>query len=69
MHSSFVALRVAAVFFALACLAHVIRLMASVEIVVAGHAVPLAASLVAMVITAALAGWMWIASRPAKPAA
>jgi len=59
MNSQTVGLRVAAVVFGFVCLAQLMRLALRVEVVAAGHAVPLWASAVAAVVLGGLSVWMW----------
>jgi len=59
MNSQIIGLRVASIVFGLVCLAQLLRLLTRVEVVVAGHAVPLWPNAVAFVVTGALSLWMW----------
>ncbi len=63
-------LRVASAFFGLICIAHVLRILLRVSVVVGGHPVGRKISAVAVVVTGALALWLWLLStRTAAPAA
>lgn len=59
MHSQIVGLRTAGVVFAVMCLAQVLRLATRLDVLVAGHHVPLWPSAIATVVLAALSFWMW----------
>jgi hypothetical protein len=59
MTSQSVGLRVASVLFALFCLAHGVRLLTRTEVVVAGHALAVWPSVVAMLVAGGLSLWMW----------
>jgi hypothetical protein len=59
MNSQTVGLRVASVIFAIVCVAQLLRLVTRVEVLVAGHAVPLWPSAVAALVAAGLSFWMW----------
>jgi hypothetical protein len=57
-------LRVAAVVFGIICLGHVARLLTGAEVVIAGQAIPMWASLFGGLITGGLSIWLWkLASR------
>jgi hypothetical protein len=59
MSSQTIGLRVASVVFSLIALAQLLRLVTRVEVLVAGHPVPLWANAVALVVAGALSFWMW----------
>jgi uncharacterized membrane protein len=59
MDSPIVGLRVAAVVFALVCLAQLFRLVFRPEVLVAGHLMPLWPSVLAVIVAGALSAWMW----------
>ena len=63
MNSQMVGLRVAAVVFALVCLAQLLRFLLDVEVVAGGHTLPLWPSAIAAVVTGALSYWEWMLSR------
>lgn len=63
MNSQTVGLRVAAVIFGLVCLVQLLRLLTRVEVLVAGHTVPLWPNAVALVVAGGLSFWMWKLSR------
>lgn len=67
MNSRVFGLRVAAVVFAIVCLAHVLRLATHSAILIAGNPIPSWPSVVGAIVTGALAIWMWrLASGPAS---
>ena len=59
MNSQTVGLRVAGVIFGLVALAQLLRLVTQVEVLVAGHPLPLWPNAVALVIAGGLSFWMW----------
>ena len=59
MRSQIVGLRIAAIVFELVFLAHLFRVLTRVDVVVAGHEVPVWANVVGAVISGALGWWMW----------
>jgi hypothetical protein len=59
MNSRTVGLRVASVVFGLVCIAQLLRLVTRVEVLVAGHALPLWPSAVAAVVAGILSYWMF----------
>ena len=63
MNSQTIGLRVAAIIFALVSLAQLARLLSRVEIIVAGHPLPLWPNAAAFVIAAGLSWWMFKLSR------
>jgi len=63
MNSQVVGLRVASVVFGLVCLAQLARLVTRVEVLLAGHALPLWPNAVAAVVAGGLSYWMWRLSR------
>jgi len=67
MNSPVIALRVAGALFGLACLGQLLRLLMQLEIVVAGHHVPLWPSGLAVVLAGALCFWLLKLSMPHKP--
>ena len=67
MNSPVIGLRVAGAIFGLACLGQLLRLLMQLEIVVAGHHVPLWLSAVAVVLAGALCFWLLKLSLPCKP--
>ena len=58
MKSQIVGLRVASAIFGLVCAAHVLRVVMRVDVMVAGHEVPVWANVVGAVISGALSFWM-----------
>lgn len=66
MNSSVVGLRVASVIFGLAGVAHLIRLLAQMDVVIADRHLPMWLSGVAVLVAGFLCGWCWKLSRPAK---
>ena len=64
MNSRITGLRVAGIVFGLMTLAQVMRLVIRPEIFVAGHAMPLWPSVLAVVILGGLSLWMWNLARP-----
>ena len=72
MHSHIIGLRVASIIFGIMSLAQLFRLIARPEVLVAGHAVPLWPSAVAVVVLGGLCFWMWnltqkAGTRPSGP--
>jgi hypothetical protein len=65
MNSQILGLRVAGTLFGLGCLGQLLRLVARVEVLVAGHQVPLWPSAIAVVIAGGLSVWLWKLSKPA----
>jgi len=63
MKSQILGLRVAGTLFGLMALIHLGRLVIRPDILVAGHAVPLWPSAVALVVLGGLSVWMWKISR------
>jgi hypothetical protein len=63
MNSPMIGLRSAGVVFGLMCLAQILRLVMQPTVQVAGHLMPLWPSVLAAVILAGLAYWMWNLSR------
>lgn len=59
MSSQATGLRVASLFFALFAIAHVVRLARSIQVTVGATQVPMAASVVALIIAAILSIWFW----------
>jgi hypothetical protein len=64
MKSPILGLRVAGTVFGLGCLGQVLRLVARIEVLVAGHQVPLWPSAIAVVIAGGLSVWLWRLSIP-----
>ena len=62
VNSQTVGLRVAGVIFALVCLVQLLRLLTGVEVLVAGHEVPLWPNAIAFLIAGGLSYWMWLLS-------
>ncbi len=65
MNSQILGLRVAGAIFGLMCLAQFLRLVARVEVFVAGYRVPLWPSAIAFVIAGGMSVWLWKLSKPA----
>jgi hypothetical protein len=65
MNSQILGLKVAGVIFGIMCLAQLLRLVIGLEVLVAGHHVPLWPSGLAFVILGSLSLWMWRLSRTA----
>jgi hypothetical protein len=59
MNSQSVGLRVAGTIFGLLCLGHLLRLLTRAEVLIAGHPLPLWASVVGVLIAGGLSFWMW----------
>ena len=59
MTSQTIPLRVAGTIFGIMCIAQLLRLIAGVEILVAGHRLPLWVSAIAVVVAGGLSFWMW----------
>jgi hypothetical protein len=64
MKSPILGLRVAGTVFGLGCLGQVLRLVARIEVLVAGHQVPLWPSAIAVVIAGGMSVWLWRLSIP-----
>ncbi len=62
MHSPVLGLRVAGTIFGLVCLGQLLRVVTRADVTVAGHPIPIAASVVAVVVAGGLAVWMWMLS-------
>ena len=58
MKSQILGLRIASAIFGLVCAAHVLRVVTRVDVLVAGHQVPLWANVLGAVISGALSFWM-----------
>ena len=59
-------LRVASVVFGLIAVAQLLRLVTRAEVLVAGHALPLWPSALAILVFGGLSGWLWsLSGRPA----
>lgn len=70
MSSPTCGLRVASAVFGLICLAHVLRILLRVSVVIGDHFISRKISAVAVVVTGALCLWLWLlSSRAAAPAA
>ena len=65
MNSQLRGLKVASIIFGLMCLAQLLRLVLRLEILVAGHRLPLWPSGLAFLILAGLSLWMWKLARVA----
>ena len=59
MNSPTIGLRVAGTLFALACLGQLLRLLTGATIVIAGYALPLWPSAVAVAVAGGLSLWLW----------
>src|SRR5436309_10818756 len=59
MNSTLIGLRVAGTIFGLVCLAQLSRLLTHSDVIIAGRHVPLWPSVIAMLVTGALCGWLW----------
>ncbi len=68
MNSPALGLRLASVIFGLICLGHVIRILAHINVVVAGESIGRRWSAIAAVLLAALCGWLWSLASRAKAA-
>ena len=69
MNSATCGLRVASTAFGLVCLAHLLRILFRVSVVIGGYPFSRKFSAVAVVITGALCLWLWLlSSRPAEAA-
>jgi hypothetical protein len=66
MNAPVVGLRVASAIFGLMCLAQLLRLVTRVEVLVAGHQMPLWPNAVAFVILGGLSIWLWWLSSTAS---
>jgi hypothetical protein len=64
MNSPQLGLRVASVFSGLLCVAHLVRLLAEIQIQVGGYRVGLWPSALAAVLGAAFCYWFWRLARP-----
>ena len=65
MKSQTLGLRVAGTIFALVCLGHLLRVVTRVDVLIAGHQIPLWPNMAGVVIAGALSLWMWRLSAPA----
>ncbi len=68
MTSQVVGLRVASILFALACLAHVLRLWTKWEVTIGSHHIGSIPSMFAVIVLALLSVWLWSLSLPNAPA-
>lgn len=59
MNSTIMGLRVAGTVFGIVCVGQLLRVLTRVEVVVAGHVLPVWLSAVACVVTGGLSLWMW----------
>jgi hypothetical protein len=59
MNSTTIGLRTAGTVFAIVCVVHLLRVVTGVEVLVAGHQLPVWVNAVAGVITGGLSVWMW----------
>lgn len=66
MNTSVMGLRVASVVFGLAGTAHLLRLLMELEVIIAGHRVPVWFSAPGAIVGGALCWWLWRLSLPAK---
>jgi hypothetical protein len=66
MNAPVVGLRVASAIFGLMCLAQLLRLVTRVEVLVAGHQMPLWPNAVAFVFLGGLSIWLWRLSSTAS---
>jgi hypothetical protein len=57
-----IALIVAGIIFTLVALIHALRIIYHWKIVIAGHTVPMSASIIALIVTALIALWMFLAA-------
>ncbi len=64
MNSQIVGLRVASAIFGLMCLAHVVRVIAGVQLMIGGHRVGGGLGCLVIVVTAGLSIWMWTLAAP-----
>jgi hypothetical protein len=67
MSSPRTGLRVAAVIFAIFALGHLVRLVTGAPVVVGTHVIPMAASVIALIIAVGLSAWMWRLSTLESP--
>jgi hypothetical protein len=63
MNSQITGLRVASVVFGLMAIAQLVRLVIRLEVIVAGHPMPLWPSVLACIILGGLSVWMWTLAR------
>jgi hypothetical protein len=63
MNSQILGLKVAGIIFGLMCLAQLLRLVTRLEVLVAGHQLPLWPSGLALVILGGMSLWLWKLSR------
>lgn len=66
MNTPVVGLRVASVAAGLACLAHLVRLLAEIEVMIAGYRIPMWWSGVAVIVAGLFCVWLWKLTLPAK---
>jgi hypothetical protein len=59
MSSPRTGLRIAAVIFAIFALGHLVRLATGAQVLVGTHVIPMAASVIALIIAVGLSAWMW----------
>jgi hypothetical protein len=59
MNSQATGLRVASIVFALFALGHIFRLIKHAQVLVGTHHLPMAVSVVALIVAAGLSIWMW----------
>jgi hypothetical protein len=63
MNSQILGLKVAGIIFGLMCLAQLLRVVTGLEVLVAGHRLPLWPSGLALVILGGMSLWLWKLSR------
>lgn len=66
MNTSVMGLRVSSVIFGLVGLAHLVRLLMQLEVVIAGRHMPVWMSGAAVIVSAILCVWLWRLSLPVK---
>ena len=64
MRSQTLGLRIAGIIFGLVFLMHLLRVVLRVDVLVAGHEMPVWANVVGAIISGALSLWMWRLSAP-----
>jgi hypothetical protein len=63
MQSQIVGLRVAGVIFGFLCLAHILRLMAGIPMVIGNFQFNIVVSVIAIIFTGCMSIWLWMLSR------
>jgi hypothetical protein len=66
MKSQSLGLRVAGTLFGLFCLVHLLRVITRVDVLIAGHSLPLWPNIVGVVVAGGLSLWMWSLSATAE---